>query len=78
LDRIVDLVLSCRYSFHDLSRVELDLRRPRTPRMNMPFELGLAVMASYDHTKRHTWCIFEKGYRRVLKSLGDLAGSRRL
>ena len=24
---------------------ELDLRRPRTPRMNMPFELGLTVMA---------------------------------
>jgi hypothetical protein len=47
LNRIVELILSCRYSFHDLSRVELDLRRPRTPRMNMPFELGLAVMASY-------------------------------
>jgi hypothetical protein len=75
LDRIVELILSCRYSFHDLSRVELDLRRPQTPRMNMPFELGLTVMASYYNPKRHTWCIFEKDYRRVLKSLGDLAGS---
>jgi len=75
LDRIVELILGCRYSFHDLSRVELDLRRPRTPRMNMPFELGLTVMASYHNPKRHTWCIFEKDYRRVLKSLGDLAGS---
>lgn len=37
LDRIIELIESCRYSFHDLSRVELDLRRPRTPRMNMPF-----------------------------------------
>ena len=68
LDRIVELILSCRYSFHDL-------RRPQTPRMNMPFELGLTVMASYYNPKRHTWCIFEKDYRRVLKSLGDLAGS---
>jgi len=75
LDRIIALILGCRYSFHDLSRVELDLRRPRTPRMNMPFELGLAVMASYHDPKQHTWCIFEKDYRRVLKSLGDLAGS---
>lgn len=47
LDRIVELILSCRYSFHDLSRVELDVRRPATPRMNMPFELGLTVMAAY-------------------------------
>jgi len=43
--------------------------------MNMPFELGLTVMASYHNPKQHTWCIFEKDYRRVLKSLGDLAGS---
>ena len=75
LDRIIELILSCQYSFHDLSRVELDLRRPQTPRMNMPFELGLTVMASYRNPKQHTWCIFEKNYRRVLKSLGDLAGS---
>lgn len=75
LDRIIGLILGCRYSFHDLSRVELDLRRPRTPRMNMPFELGLTVMASYRNPRQHTWCVFEKDYRRVLKSLGDLAGS---
>jgi hypothetical protein len=43
--------------------------------MNIPFELGLTVMASYRNPKGHTWCIFEKDYRRVLKSLGDLAGS---
>lgn len=75
LDRIIELILGCQYSFHDLSRVELDLRRPRTPRMNMPFELGLTVMAAYHNPNRHTWCIFEENYRRVLKSLGDLAGS---
>ncbi len=75
MDRIIELVLGCQYSFHDLSRVELDLRRPQTPRMNMPFELGLTVMASYRNPKQHTWCVFEKDHRRVLKSLGDLAGS---
>jgi len=75
LDRIVELILGCRYSFHDLSRVELDLRRPQTPRMNMPFERGLTVMASYRNPKQHTWCVFEKDYKRVSKSLGDLASS---
>lgn len=43
LDRIVELIGSCRYSFHDLSRVEIDPANPPTPRMNMPFELGLAI-----------------------------------
>jgi len=40
LDRIFELITSCQYSFHDLSRVELDRRSPPTPRFNMPFELG--------------------------------------
>lgn len=43
LDRIFDLIRECRYSFHDLSRVELDTKAPPTPRFNMPFELGLVV-----------------------------------
>ena len=43
LDRIFDLIQTCASSLHDLSRVELDQKRPITPRFNMPFELGLAV-----------------------------------
>lgn len=43
LDRIFDLIRSCRYSLHDLSRVELDRTHPPTPRFNMPMELGMAV-----------------------------------
>ena len=74
LNRIVDLIRGCRYSFHDLSRVELDLRRPRTPRFNMPFELGLAVMAAIEHPAQHTWCVFESNARRVQKSPSDLGG----
>ena len=46
LDRIIDLIDECRYSFHDLSRVTLDRNPPPTPRFNMPFELGLAVARS--------------------------------
>lgn len=43
LDRIVALILQSEYSVHDLSRVQLDRNSPRTPRFNMPFELGLTV-----------------------------------
>jgi hypothetical protein len=74
LEKIVNLIWSCHYSFHDLSRVESDPIPPRTPRMNMPFELGLTVMASYRNPRRHTWCVFGKSHRHVLKSLSDLGG----
>jgi hypothetical protein len=46
LDKIFDLIRSCRYSIHDLSRVQLDRKPPATPRFNMPFELGLAVASA--------------------------------
>src|SRR5258708_34116075 len=43
LDRIFELMTSCQYSFHDLSRVQLDRKRPRGPRFNLPFALGLLL-----------------------------------
>ena len=74
LDRILDLIRSCRYSFHDLSRVELDVRRPATPRFNMPFELGLAVAWDKLNPGRHVWFVLE-AKSRVQKSLSDLGGT---
>jgi hypothetical protein len=75
LDRILALIRSCAFSLHDLSRVELDRRPPRTPRFNMPFELGLAV--SWQKMKRpnHTWFVFEAMPRRAEKSLSDISGT---
>lgn len=75
LDRIFDLIKSCPYSFHDLSRVELDVRRPATPRFNMPFELGLAVAWDKLNAGRHVWFVLEAKSRRVHKSLSDLGGT---
>jgi hypothetical protein len=43
LSRIYRLIEQSVISFHDLSYVRLDPPSPRTPRFNMPFELGLAV-----------------------------------
>src|SRR2546425_6001346 len=65
LNRIVGLLRRCRYSFHDLSRVELDPRPPKTPRFNMPFELGLAVTLEQTRARRHSWFVFEARAHRV-------------
>lgn len=75
LDRILSLIGSCRYSFHDLSRVELDERPPPTPRFNMPFELGLAVAWARRRNRNHTWFVLESAPYRVQKSLSDLGGT---
>jgi hypothetical protein len=75
LNRILSLIASCRYSIHDLSRVELDRTAPRTPRFNMPFELGLAVAWAELNPTKHTWFVCETRQHRALKSLSDLNGT---
>jgi hypothetical protein len=76
LDKILKLVGDCRYSVHDLSRVELDRKKPRTPRFNMPFELGLAVASQKRKRKAETdWYVFESINYRLEKSLSDLNGT---
>jgi hypothetical protein len=80
LERIFELIQSCRYSIHDLSRVELDRNAPRTPRFNMPMELGLAiaweqVTSTRNNPPRHTWFVSETRKRRIQKSLSDLDGT---
>src|SRR5713226_10506124 len=65
LDRIVALIVECEYSVHDLSRVQLDKTAPRTPRFNMPFELGLTVGIS---RAKHAWIVCETRRHRVKKS----------
>ena len=75
LDRILKLIRGCQYSVHDLSRVELDAKRPPTPRFNMPFELGLCVAWARTATKTHSWFVYESKAWRLSKSLGDLDGT---
>ena len=76
LDRIFDLMTTCHYSFHDLSRVQLDRAAPRTPRFNMPFELGLLLgWRKSTRDRRHAWFVFESKRRRLQKSLSDLDGT---
>lgn len=75
LDRILSLISSSDYSLHDLSRVQLDPAPPRTPRFNMPFELGLTVALQKTRIPRHSWIVLESRPHRLLKSLSDLNGT---
>lgn len=75
LDRILDLVRDCTYSIHDLSRVQLDRARPRAPRFNMPFELGLAVACERFGENGQVWFVFETVALRLNKSLSDLSAT---
>lgn len=75
LDRIFSLIQSCKYSIHDLSRVEVDAGPPRTPRFNMPLELGLAIAWKRVGSASHTWFIFESQLRRAEKSCSDISGT---
>jgi hypothetical protein len=75
LNRIFKLIADCRYSFHDLSLVELDRASPATPRFNMPFELGLVVGWQIASPSTHDWFVFESSRHRLQKSLSDLNGT---
>jgi hypothetical protein len=75
LDRILSLIRQSRYSIHDLSRVQLDRTAPRTPRFNMPFELGLTVAMERSGDRVHSWIACETVPHRIKKSLSDLDGT---
>lgn len=75
LDKIISLIQSCRYSIHDLSRVEMSATPPATPRFNMPLELGLTIVWAKLNPKRHSWSLWETEPRRLQKSMSDLDGT---
>jgi hypothetical protein len=75
LSRIYRLIEKSVISVHDLSYVSLDPPSPRTPRFNMPFELGLAVAVALSANRRHRWFLLEKVPYRAAKSLSDIAGT---
>ena len=72
VEKILELIEQSEYSIHDLSRVQLDRNAPRTPRFNMPFELGLTIGM---RNENHSWVVCETLKRRLNKSLSDLDGT---
>jgi hypothetical protein len=75
LDRIFELIQSCRYSIHDLSRVEVGPAPSAVPRFNMPLELGMTITWASLHPKSHTWLVWESEPYRLHRSLSDLNGT---
>jgi len=76
LERIFELICAAQYSFHDLSWMSLDRNAPRVPRLNMAFELGLAIARSRVPQARHQWFVFDTVPYRLDKALSDLGGIR--
>jgi hypothetical protein len=72
LQRLWSLIAECRFSVHDLSRVEPASRGFRAPRFNMPFEAGLAV--AFGLADKHRWLLFEARPYRIQQTLSDLNG----
>jgi hypothetical protein len=75
LDRILELLSTCQFALHDLSRVEVDRTPPCTPRFNMPFELGISVAWAHLGRGQHSWFVLESQNYRLSKSLSDLNGT---
>jgi hypothetical protein len=77
VEKIRDLVRSCRYSIHDISRMEA-LAPGDDPRFNMPFELGLDLGCRYYGASRlrNKQClILEKEPYRYQRVLSDISGN---
>jgi len=75
LNRIMQLIQSCSYSIHDLSRVELSVSPSATPRFNMPLELGMTITWQILNPEKHTWFVCESDLYRLLRSASDLNGT---
>ncbi|MBS1818496.1 MAG: hypothetical protein JSU08_11235 [Acidobacteria bacterium] len=75
LDRLVQMIRSCPYSLHDLSRTGLSRSSTfRLPRFNMPFELGLAVAIAMTTGDAHQWWVIDTKPHRLGAALSDLSG----
>lgn len=76
IEKIQDLIAECKFSIHDLSRVDLDPVN-NLPHFNMPFELGLDLGCrrygkSYHQGK--VVLVLETERYRYQKYISDLAG----
>jgi hypothetical protein len=68
LQRIVDLIRTCRLSIHDLSRVGQPVR------FNMPFELGLACSLKVSNPAAYEVLVLESVHYRLDRTLSDYKG----
>lgn len=77
VEKIRELIRSCRLSVHDISRVG-PLQTGDLPRFNMPFELGLDFGCRFYGSRRFTTkqcLILEQERYRYQKVLSDISGN---
>lgn len=75
LYKIMDIISSCRYGIHDISRTELS--PGRLPRFNMPLELGLDLGCwryGSDHLGDKRLLVMDRSAHRYQKFISDIAG----
>lgn len=75
--KIVDLISTCQYGIHDLSRCTAE-EKGEFFRLNMPLELGLDLGARYfgsDQLRKKKCLIMETERYRYQKAISDIGGS---
>lgn len=76
IEKIQDLIAECKYSIHDISRVDLDPVN-NLPRFNMPLELGLDLGCKQYGKPYHqekVFLVLDTEQYRYQKYISDLAG----
>src|SRR6185369_12559069 len=76
ITKILSLILTSKYSIHDLSRIR-SAKRGELYRLNMPFELGIDYgcrCTAKGHLKRKKFLVLGEKPHDYKKALSDLAG----
>jgi hypothetical protein len=76
IEKITDIIRTCRLSIHDISRVETD-GNPPLPRFNMPLELGMFLGAKAfgnREQKKKAGMVLDAEPYRYQRYISDIAG----
>ncbi len=76
IEKIIGLMKVCKYSIHDLSRME-PIKRREYPRFNMPFECGIdfGLKMSDEKFLGKKFLILEKEHYRYKSVISDISGN---
>jgi hypothetical protein len=76
IEKIMDIIVECRFGIHDISRTELD-EQSALPRFNMPLELGIFLGAKRygAGAQRQKLClVLDRAPFRYQRFCSDIAG----
>ncbi|MBI5814957.1 MAG: hypothetical protein HZB29_05040 [Nitrospinae bacterium] len=75
MEKVMALIRECRCSINDLSRMG---SKNKLPRMNMPFEMGIAYALKQLSRQKENYqiFIFESKVHRIDRTLSDISGQK--